>query len=250
MAKNGYTMDEMKKRTGSNFYTHYNELKIRPKDYASMKNLVSERVESGYVDTVAKWRKDKNTHIDDKIMTTLLHFYTKHLIITPEFINKHDVKDYHISLIRRMYIEYDEYSDDKLGGSMGYKRPYGNSDPLGDVKEEYEAFMGPMIKFEDIPTNFYIDYDTPFSQADKEEIITEYGYDNRDEDFLLNIHNEVMDIFDKMLVELDLESLEWKSNNNGSYNWNSNWEPTEEGISKFKTLFREKKLERILNEDK
>lgn len=234
---------------GSGVYTHSPYLEIEFEEMLQLKNLKSERMQSGYVDTVMVWKEDDNK-IKTEHLATLIHFFTKLVVIPDDFIERYNVKPYHISLIRRMYIEHD-WQDSMA--CMGFKRPYGNSDVLGDVQEEYESVMGPITKFEDIPESFYEGWLEDGEEMDndtKSDIISEYSYEHREDGFLLNIHNEVMDILEIMLNELELKSLIWESDNTpGGSNWNPVWTPTEAGINKYQTMKREVKLERILKDD-
>jgi len=80
-------------------------------------------------------------------------------------------------------IFYDDY--DNIA-SMGYKRPYGNSNVLGDILEEYVNFMGPIVKFEDIPESFYekwCDEGEELDKTTKSDIVCEYNHEHRNVSF-------------------------------------------------------------------
>lgn len=198
---------------GHYFYSNENKLVISIDDFIGMKKLKSNRISSAYIDTVSTWSFENNKTVSDNMLATLLHFSTKHIEIPQNFIDKHNIKKYHISLIRRMYIE--EMDMKTEGAMLCYKRPYGNSNVLVDILEEYE-------KSESLYVKKYWEW-----------------INNRD--IPINIHNETMNIFDLMLNELELNSLEWIKENNV-------WIPTEKGKKEYTKLKRENKLNRILNE--
>lgn len=238
---------KLKERSGSEFYRSMNHLVITSEEMQRLKTIKSTRKKSGYVDSVASWVDDIISH---NRLATLIHFFAQKVEFTEKFKKKHNVKKYHINLIRRMYIDESDY-----GACMCFKRPYGNSNVLKDVRDEYERIMGSMIKFKDIPVSFYenlideLGSVDKWSQNDKNEVISEYSYDNSNDGFLTDIHNQTMDILDKALEELELLSMEWISdtNTNGISNWNPDWQPTEKGIHQYLILKREKKLKNILN---
>jgi hypothetical protein len=61
--------------------------------------------------------------------------------IDPKLQESHNLQKYHISLLRRLYLEFNDYNDEIII-SMGYKRPFGNSHVLSDVKEEMDRYNG------------------------------------------------------------------------------------------------------------
>jgi hypothetical protein len=233
---------------GSDAWRNATYFRFGVEDSLILKNLKSEKLESVYIDTILCWKKEDNEMPTEHI-ATLIHFMSKLVDFTPEFIKKYDVKQYHINLIRRMYIEHEGDGDGKMA-LMDYKRPYGNSHVLGDVYEEYEKVCGYPIKFEDIPKDYLEGYVEGESDPTDfiSDYISEYWFDNNG-DFLLNIHNETMDILEHMIKELEITSFEWFSDNStNNFNWNSQWTPTPKGIQQYKSLKRKDKLIRILKD--
>ena len=235
---------------GSGIYRNSTYFQFEQKDILSLKNLKSEKLESGYIDTILCWR-EKDNEMATTEMATLIHFMTKLVTFNPIFIKKYNVKQYHISLIRRMYIEQDDFDGNMA--LMGYKRPYGNSNVLGDVYEEYVNIVGPVMTFDKLPKEYIKEqeqyyYDDGIKEEDHDDLVNEYISERwmiENKDLLLNIHNETMDILEYVLTDLELTSMEWVSDNTGS-NWNSVWTPTQNGISQYQKLKRERKLKRIL----
>jgi hypothetical protein len=218
---------------GSGAWRDSTYFRFTVEDLQLLRKLKSEKIESGYVDTILSWN-EKDNKMPTEHISTMIHFMTKLVDFNDEFIKKYNVKQYHINLIRRMYIHHEDFN--------------GYSNVLGDVYEEYEKVCGFPIKFEDLPLEYLVGYD---EIEDKTDIISEYITDrwlNENESFLLNIHNEVMDILEHMIKDLEFKSFEWVSIcSNNKYRWNVEWKPTEKGIQQYKTTKREQKLERILN---
>lgn len=226
---------------GSNVWNNSTYLRFDVNDLLLLKKLKSVKIKSAYIDTILAWKKEDN-EMPVKHIATLLYFMTKLVDLTPGFIKKYNVKKYHINLIRRLYIEYDNYM-----AIMDYKRPYGNSFVLWDIYKEYSRIMGEVITFEDIPE----DYKNIFDYYDEKivvenDIVEKYIYDNwinDNKNFLLNIHNEVMNIFDAMTHELEFKSLEYVQD---KQKWNVSWKPTEKGKKKYLMMKRKNKLKKIL----
>lgn len=121
---------------------------ITKEDILKIKSLKSYRSsESGYYDTMLQWRLSDNKHIKDgnelSRLFACMQFISMCAIIDEDFIktynNKkapHFIEEYHKLLLRRLYLEYDDYQDPCI--SMGFKRPFGNSHVLGDVREEID----------------------------------------------------------------------------------------------------------------
>jgi len=169
--------------------------------------LKSERTESYYAGSVMVWNDDT---INSEWLTTYLEIFSRKVEIPKVFIDKYNVKQYHINLIRRMYFDSDD-SDDKT--NLAYKRPYGNSNVMFDVFDEYNKIEKVFDKIEE-----------------------SYDWVEKNYDFLQNIHNETMNIFDLMLNELYLGYDEWE---NIGRSWSKRWIPTKKSIRKVK-------LERII----
>jgi hypothetical protein len=215
-------------------------------DLHDFKKLKSAKIESAYIDTILSW-SEKDNKMPTEHISTMIHFMTKLVNFNDKFIKKHNVKPYHINLIRRLFIDFDDYDDNDKKAHMGYKRPYGNSNVLSDVYEEYEKVCGFPIKFEDLPIEYLEDYVE--GEEDPTDIISEYISDrwmNENVSFLLNIHNEVMDILEYMIKELEFTSFEWVPVVGNKIFGNDTWKPTEKGIQQYNNMKRENKLERIL----
>ena len=236
---------------GSGIYHSSTYLQIEPKDVILLKNLKSEKLESAYIDSILSW-KEKDNEMSTKDIATLVHFMARLAPFNPEFLKKYNVKQYHIGLIRRLYIEHEDYEGNKA--LMGYKRPYGNSNVLGDVYEEYMKIVGPVMTFEKLPKSFIKEqeefYDDGITEDVQEDLVDEYISEHwavENEGLLLNIHNETMDILEHMLTDLELPSMEWTSDNGNNFSsFNNVWTPTEIGLQQYQSLKRERKLERIL----
>ena len=107
----------------------------------NLRTLNSIVEEGGYHKSVLTWKYLDNQHLSKEDFTKLfpaIQFITMLGLPKEDFINKYDVKEYHISLLRRTYIEFDDYEG--LSISIGYKRPFGNSYVEGDVEEEISRF--------------------------------------------------------------------------------------------------------------
>jgi hypothetical protein len=183
-----------------------------------IRGLKSKRENSAYIDNVSVWYEEDN---EDKIddfghLSTYLMFFARFCNITDEFIKKHDIKQYHISLFRRMYYEYDDYSNHSCV-NIGYKRPYGNSYVIGDLRDEYVA--NAKYHGEDISKIKDMEYE-----------------DDEANEFLKKIHMRTLELFDLALEELYMP-LEFI--NNSRY---GGWEPSQRWQ-------REMKLERVLKNE-
>lgn len=94
---------------------------------------------------------DKNTFLD---CTNLISIFVRCFdqLITKEFINRYNVKKYHINLIKRSYFNvendyFEEIENEVI--NIDYKRPYGNSNVYGDIYEELRNY----IKIDEEDTN-------------------------------------------------------------------------------------------------
>lgn len=163
--------------------------------------LKSKRQKSYYADSVMTWNHDT---LSGKWLQTYLEIFVKKVQIPQDFINKYDIKQYHINLIRRMY--FDSYNLENCIVNLAYKRPYGNSHVRFDIFKEYTD-----------NTN----------SDDYDKFVNKNG-----DDFLPNIHNETMNVLDLMLKELELNYDEWE--NVGPYHWFANWKPTKKALRKSK----------------
>lgn len=132
-----------------------------------IRGLISTRANSSYVDKVSMWTLEDNDDIvkydDFGNLATYIMFFANFCKFTQDFIDKYKVEKYHIKLIRRMWFEYiDEIN-------LDFKRPYGNSNILNDVKTEYMKAT---------------------------------GYNEKDESKLIDIHMRTLELFDLALEEL------------------------------------------------
>lgn len=114
---------------------------ITDEDLHNLKMLKSVIEEGSYHKSVLMWKYVDNDHISKDKFARLfpaIQFISMIGILKDDFIKKYDVKDYHISLLRRLYVEYNDY--DEYSICIGYKRPFGNSHVYGDVEEEISRF--------------------------------------------------------------------------------------------------------------
>jgi hypothetical protein len=113
---------------------------ISDDDIEKIKKLKSHRSnDSGYYDVMLQWRLEDNKEIvSSKEELSRLFVAMQFISMTADIINnnitKIDIKDYHISLLRRLYLEFEDYDDVYI--TMGFKRPFGNSNVLGDISDE------------------------------------------------------------------------------------------------------------------
>jgi len=201
---------------GSHYFFSNDSIKLDLEDIKAIKSLKSIRVESSYIDNVMLWENSTNN------ICLILNVYARLCEIPESFIKKHKIKPYHISLIRRMYFDYDNQDT-----YLNFKRPYGNSNVIGDIAEEY-------LNYKNIDINLKYDED--------DDLIDKWYEDN--EINLVNIHNRVMSIFDLMLKELMIESTEYLSRQ--THCDLNNWQPTELGKSEIMKINRKAKLKRII----
>lgn len=101
-----------------------------------IKTLKSKVVASGYYEYLVEWNSD---FVDDYITMQFLSMLGKP---NDELIEKYDLnnpnKGYLMSLLRLLYLDFGENEKWQNCIMMGYKRPFGNSNVLGDVREELE----------------------------------------------------------------------------------------------------------------
>ncbi len=100
---------------------------------------------SGYYNRMLVWKLKDNLDIvrDREELSKLfvvMQFLSMTASPTKELMEKLDVKPWHMSLLRRLYLEfeYDMPGNDMI--MMGYKRPFGNSYVTGDVREEMTKY--------------------------------------------------------------------------------------------------------------
>ena len=105
-----------------------------------IKTLQGKVEESGYYDDMVKWYFDgSDEELQDLWIT--MQFLTMTAEPNTELFTKYNLteKEYLINLMRQLYLDADNHGS--LEGNsimMGYKRPFGNSNVEGDVKEELE----------------------------------------------------------------------------------------------------------------
>jgi len=120
---------------------------ITDKHIEAIRKLRFRMGESGYYSPMPIWSLEDNIELLEEAGLTMneiwksVHFITmlgKHKGATGVFGN----------LLRRMYLDED---DDAEGFRPGYKRPFGNSDVLGDVREELieDGFYGSLTDEEE-----------------------------------------------------------------------------------------------------
>ena len=216
MAKVIYKIDS-KYSFGSEYGSNFKYHGIIIKFPHIVRGLKSVRETSGYIDYVSIWDEETNKDIvrfdDFGTFATYVQFFSEFCDITDEFIKKYNVEPYHISLIRRMYFDYDDYDDFRV--NLGYKRPYGNSYVIGDIADEYLRYVKDDKYDSDKPGDWF----------------------DENEDMLLKIHMRTLEIFDLALEELYMP-LEYKNSDPDGYGHNG-WQIGQ-------TWYRKQKLERVL----
>lgn len=128
---------------------------IKDEDIKKIKQLKAHRSnQSGYYDVMLQWRlADNKDIVKDKTELSRLYvamqFISMTGIIKEDFIKnyKKPLKKYHIGLLRGLYLDFADYSDDEIAITMGFKRPFGNSHVLGDVREEIDKVQ-PMTQIQ------------------------------------------------------------------------------------------------------
>jgi hypothetical protein len=129
-----------------------------------LKSFISD--ESGYYDYMLQWRlKDNLDVVSNGEELSRLFVVMQFISMVAEVVDTKYVQDIHINLLRRLYLEYDDYDEPVI--TMGFKRPFGNSNVLGDIKVEYnrchvsyreltnEEANNILIEFVDFLDNFY-----------------------------------------------------------------------------------------------
>lgn len=177
--------------------------------------LKSKRQKSYYANFIMTWNHET---LSGEWLETYLDIFTRNVQIPQNFINKYNIKQYHINLIRRMYFDYNDLENSIA--NLEYKRPYGNSNVMYDIFKEYNDVVNPKS---------ILDEKTDYNKFVK----------NNDINFLPNIHNETMNFLDLMLKKLELNYDEWEKN--GISAWSSKWKPTKKAL-------RKSKLKRIIYE--
>lgn len=122
----------------SSFFYDWNERSytIKKSVLEKVKTLKGKVEVSGYYDDMVKWYFDgTDEELQDLWIT--MQFLTMTAEPTNELFNKYNLVDrkYLINLMRQLYLDTDIACCNLM---MGYKRPFGNSNVEGDVKEELE----------------------------------------------------------------------------------------------------------------
>lgn len=109
---------------------------ITESDIEKIQKLKSRVSESGYYNHMVEWHLKDNPHISSEVEFKRLWVVMQFISMTADVkeIKSIELKEYHISLLRQLYLEYDDYDEIKI--RMGYKRPFGNSSVLSDVGYE------------------------------------------------------------------------------------------------------------------
>lgn len=116
------------------FYSDRSNLEIFDSDIEDIKNLVtSKHYDSGYYSTYLKWTNQSYTKDKLKHLYLCMQFGCFFAKMSDEFIKQFNVKNYHIEMIRHLYLDFDDDDDNSI--NMGFKRPFGNSNVYGDIDE-------------------------------------------------------------------------------------------------------------------
>jgi len=92
--------------------------------------------EGSYYDYVVSWSLEDVSIEELSELYVVIQFLTMTAEIDPKFLENHpEYQNYHVSLLRKLYLGFDENIH------MDYKRPFGNSNILGDVAEEMNQFI-------------------------------------------------------------------------------------------------------------
>jgi hypothetical protein len=134
----------MNKLTDDFFYgrSYLDKFHITEIDIEKVQKLKSRVSKSGYYKYMVEWHLSDNPHISDEIEINRLWVVMQFISMSADVkeIKSIELKKYHISLLRQLYLEYDDYRDDETLGEfkirMGYKRPFGNSSVLSNVGDE------------------------------------------------------------------------------------------------------------------
>ena len=114
---------------------------ITDSDIEKIRNLVPRRAETGYYNPQLVWNLENNPFIRDEEELSRLFVCMQFISMIGKpslsVLDKHNIKDHHMGLLRGLYLEF---GDDGEGIQMGYKRPFGNSGVLSDVRDELEKY--------------------------------------------------------------------------------------------------------------
>lgn len=194
-------------------------------------------VESDNIDIVEKYRGELSSSDFYNRCGLALQFFTRHILfedLNQDFIEKNNVKEYHIKLINKLYFDKREYRDcfdDELAPynsiviSTADKRPFGNSYIEYDIYEIIE------------PRSFLNDYDDEVDINDELRKKCWRSYDEMLEILILLCKEFPMEFrnFDRISRKKTYPDYQSKYVNH-------NWIPS---ISEFRDI----KLNKILNKN-
>lgn len=126
------------------FHSPTQDVVIKQEHLDIVRHLVAheDTTSSGYAPSMLQWRISDNDTLTEANLDDIyiaMQFIVMCAEMTDTFKAKYDVKPYHETLLRRLYLEQDGDEDD-LFITTGFKRPFGNSHVLGDVAEEMHRF--------------------------------------------------------------------------------------------------------------
>lgn len=186
------------------FYSGYdshakNRHVITDKHIEAIRKLRFRMGESGYYSPMPIWSLEDNRELLEEAGLTMNEIWKSVHFITMLGKHKHTSKVFD-GLLRHMYLEEDEEG----GFRPGYKRPFGNSNVLGDVREELieDGFYGNLTDEEEE------DLDQDYKEEQK---VLEAYMKWLTEDFLKNFEIEFRAFEFKKSAMFSDESVEyWK----------------------------------------
>ncbi len=229
MSKDGYISYGCDDLYTSNEYIIYYD------DIAKFQKLEFEIYDSSYV-YIDKLLKFGNLDIDENLVkrfSMYINLFCRLIEFPVWFLEKYNVKDYHISLIRNSYFNYNSYHENENICHLDMKRPFGSSSVMIGVAEKYINFLS---------DNEKNSLKEKFNEQDIGELL--YKFNDSEYDFVYNIYLETLNIIGYANKELHLKSLLYENSGFFSLDFKS----TEKGEKLYKEKVRLKKLERILND--
>jgi hypothetical protein len=182
---------------------------ITPEEYKNIKNIISSYHQTPYdIKKYICWTLEDNDFFNQEQLLNIIQLYIN-ISIPDSFIKKYNIKNYHIKTINFFNLKLND------GVCIYPKKPLGNLDIYADVAHWI---------IDEFNINCYLNNWIKENKKVIEKVIQESMY-----------------IFDKMILELDLGSLEWEK-------YYSIWRPTEEGQKQYNIYLRKNKLKRILND--
>ncbi len=108
----------MIKLTNNFFYgrSYLDKFHITEIDIEKVQKLKSRVSKSGYYKYMVEWHLSDNPHISDEIEFNRLWVVMQFISMTADVkeIKSIELKEYHINLLRLLYLEYDDYRDDEI----------------------------------------------------------------------------------------------------------------------------------------